>query len=680
MDVRTQLTSAVRGPCVLDVTPSTVTTFAQGSITLVRADLAAALEPDAAARALGLCDSVKTAFALRRELCNLKKVALHLYHDACDHETSLKQLASYFYADEQNSDGGAACAHKSAHQRGLCAGGDAAAEEGMAAFTPSERYKSICRALSYCRGARAALHDARQLLKAICSLPRHPDNAWGPIETSLSAPQQLSVYKLLGRRRPNSTNHHAADDDDDKAAPAASAPTASPTAALLDSLLARAAAADVPAEEVQLLRCVLIARGGAKAVAMRHATQLLAASLDVAIDELKEAMHQAEAEAAVATGGNGNGNGGSGGGGGSSGGVAGGDDAAVLDVAAAAAALRPVIEADRSAEGLRAALPVLTELRRWLRRLLEVHDGKQGEAVEQSDAGEAGEAAKQARLFHAGDGRTGGAAMFVPSDFALGAPLRRCAAAVLTHRSQMEAIVVEEGWPPPHAARRGFVNGDVACAECGFRFAPLWIRRHVCCACEAHRRRAGRCPYRAQCSSAVFCTHQQRCLACEPASCEEGCNLVRGDGEAVSALAARHAPRLLLLDFDRTLASTRSGADPRKGEHTVDAELLSVASAAGVRVHVITRNPHAESIDAFLAARGVRATLHCVAGGGRDAKARVVVALLRQLHDEGHDAEPSTAAAALFVDDDAAEHVAVGEALRDEKGLPRCLRVLFVRG
>lgn len=60
----------------------------------------------------------------------------------------------------------------------------------------------------------------------------------------------------------------------------------------------------------------------------------------------------------------------------------------------------------------------------------------------------------------------------------------------------------------------------------------------------------------------------------------------------------------------------------------MDPELLSVMATAGLETHVVTRNPHRNSIEQFLLARGVRATVHCVHGGGRAAKAEVVRSLV----------------------------------------------------
>ena len=158
----------------------------------------------------------------------------------------------------------------------------------------------------------------------------------------------------------------------------------------------------------------------------------------------------------------------------------------------------------------------------------------------------------------------------------------------------------------------------------------------VCFVCEERARDAGRCPYRKSCQPGNFCLHAGRCIACEGWSCDD-CRLLRGDGEdvslqyidhvcgqlctlclGVSLLIAPYAslahqvlsaverlePSVIFLDFDRTLASTKSGGEPVVGKHTVDTQLLSLC-LQHPNVHVVTRNSHQEAIVTFLEAAGL---------------------------------------------------------------------------
>ena len=90
---RELLAAKVPGPCALDASPASAGGFAQGSLALVEADLAAVLAPEAVARALQACEEARWAFAFRRELCNLKKVRTLLSY-AQDTYTRTRHLSA----------------------------------------------------------------------------------------------------------------------------------------------------------------------------------------------------------------------------------------------------------------------------------------------------------------------------------------------------------------------------------------------------------------------------------------------------------------------------------------------------------------------------------------------------------------------------------------------------------
>ena len=51
---------------------------------------------------------------------------------------------------------------------------------------------------------------------------------------------------------------------------------------------------------------------------------------------------------------------------------------------------------------------------------------------------------------------------------------------------------------------------------------------------------------------------------------------MRGDAESVATAATRLRPTRIAFDFDRTVCSTKSGAMPIVGKHTVDMELVAL--------------------------------------------------------------------------------------------------------
>jgi len=191
----------------------------------------------------------------------------------------------------------------------------------------------------------------------------------------------------------------------------------------------------------------------------------------------------------------------------------------------------------------------------------------------------------------------------------------------------------------------------------------------------------------------------------------------RGDGESVESLAAalerRGALHALCVDFDRTLASTKTGGSPLVGAHTLDTELLSALCAAhdkGVRAAVVTRNAHIADIGAFLARHGVPSAvpvLHTRKGVRKSSVMRehgLLPARSRAAPEELAGARAPTLAEPLIrrshpgaADDDRAAAVAdeasargttifVDDTLAELAGDPELsagagvLRVLFIRG
>ena len=123
---------------------------------------------------------------------------------------------------------------------------------------------------------------------------------------------------------------------------------------------------------------------------------------------------------------------------------------------------------------------------------------------------------------------------------------------------------------------------------------------------------------------------------------------------------------ILIVDFDRTLCSTRGGS-PLNGHHSIDEELLSVISQfvgekGNAAVQVVTRNAHVDDIKTFLARSGL-GDVGVTRIARPRSKAEVVAA------KGGVECE-----VALFVDDTISEHL--DEEMRAAVGV---VRFLFVR-
>ena len=204
---------------------------------------------------------------------------------------------------------------------------------------------------------------------------------------------------------------------------------------------------------------------------------------------------------------------------------------------------------------------------------------------------------------------------------------------------------------------------------------------------EGEREKKGRAIIPTPTAWGSFCPHSLRCFVCDAFSCRR-CALTRGDGEDVAALAEEFGAslRVLFLDFDRTLCSTRGGANPlgsgggkgkgegkgvegggeqggergsRKGGSkakgkraaAADTSLLALASSRRFKTVIVTRNPHSREIKEYLDGLGA---------------ADVTV---RAVADEP---EPRRATKASIIEDELGK---LGVDVVSLEGLKRCLTV-----
>ena len=96
---------------------------------------------------------VVASFAVRKQLCNFKKVCLHLFQDAQLVGKGLNRLVVYNYKEAERLSNG---------------------EYAHRFETQPEEYARLNRALQTCKATKMALNDARDCTKKICMLPRDP--------------------------------------------------------------------------------------------------------------------------------------------------------------------------------------------------------------------------------------------------------------------------------------------------------------------------------------------------------------------------------------------------------------------------------------------------------------------------------------------------------------------------
>ena len=666
--------SHARAPCLLDAVPRLAHHFAIGSFSLVQADMERALSPDDASAILASLTAagVRRAFAVRREVVHFKKACLLVLQDVLRLERGMVRQTTFFYRELRRCgdiDGHECSACRAwrdgrRHELDHCLRGNALAPAGG---STDDDYLQVSEWLHSLRGLRFALQDMRQLVKTLCLLPRCivSDEEIPAALRDMSA--GLAASGLVARAAADAASFGA------EACSAVCGEGASSDAIGLSSQVMLRALdgptaqlpASLPAHITHYVRQSLFARGLPKAVAQAEGAVLLAHALrrlqTQTVDTLAALDRCDVASSASSSTANGDD---------ACGNLAasksracdeeGGSELAAAD-RALVAALRRAMKLGRPIRTLRTLIrsnaPLLATLEHITRR-------------------SATAAAQPA--FVASDAARGQHAMWFPPSFApVLAVLREHAEAHDRFEVRMRDAMVEEGWPPPESTRRTRVNegGALACRVCAYDFSRLWQERGVCWRCERRLRADGRCPFgvplpkQAMRNSRVeakrrekkgktsmadapqptnarkvdappadgaaeasaeskaaegkaaahpFCTHQSLCAACDAGfeSCLE-CRLAQGDGEVVLSACEEWKPAKLFLDFDRTLCSTRGGANPLLGSHTIDAELHAAAAAMGdARTHVLTRNRHAREIATFLGERGVPvAAVHTTPAG-----------------------------------------------------------------
>ena len=629
--------ASVDGECPLDVTRKNILNFAQGSFSLVEADLRATLPADLASAVTDALvrEGLAEAFDLRKNLVSLKKVLLHCWHAADPLEHELRRMAT-FWRDDMNFENG---------------------------FVRVERYREVCVAHMRCKGASHAAYDGRVLTKQICCVPRHPD---APRPARLKEmPASLTTRSWLRQARDALREARGDDDvssgrlpgfplvassssfektlrhdssrdarDEAKTTGAVSTEeepnekekqkqkeTKTPAREALDAFLAAVARRtnergfSLPAHVVaSFLERVLIARGGAKALAIRAETRAYAAHLEESASSFERVSALLEKEtrsvesvlrddigARVLSTSDGEE-----------------DEEKQKDAAVTVFRVRGVDYDETAVKSLRSA-NVHDRLRGLLR----------GCAPATRDlAWAVGEILKHPsrRLFAAGDH---GGADFFPAEFKIGTLIARHRATVAKWRpvmfAELEAMVpgagagvlenvlensgtvpVTEGeekatrdqtWPPDaaRAPALAYLRGKQACGACGGVFGGLWVQQGTCFRCDAVARNAGVCPKsvprsksgsrdgksKKPCPVSAWCPHRRRCMACEAlffAECAS-CGVTRGDGEDVATLVESFDHLCVFLDFDRTLCATKQGASPVRRTTSLVSDLATVSAS-----------------------------------------------------------------------------------------------------
>ena len=338
--------SSVAGPNPLDADSLDLALFAVGWEPLLR-DLRLGLGPrvSSTVEAALVGAGVRDAFVLRNNLVAYKKVLLGIYKSNLALAHDLRRLATFFReppatfadCDEGGGDGGGGggggdgrSGDGSSDGGGTDGGGsrDGGGADGgrnngrggdgdlssRAFFRPS-RYRQLSDALCKTEGAVGGVLDGRRFTKAICCVPRHPD---APRSSARPYGQPFAHYRCAGLlseplpgalkcwrllREASAAFGDGASSGDESAGESfgrrVQAVLAASEAAILalpveahsgwEPLLVRLSeelvwAGTCSQAELWFVRCVLIARGGAKALAVSAEALRLAALMRAVLD------------------------------------------------------------------------------------------------------------------------------------------------------------------------------------------------------------------------------------------------------------------------------------------------------------------------------------------------------------------------------------------------------------
>ena len=595
---------------VFDYTLENALLFSQGDWSMIRRDLELADFNEACIEELEteFCEEIIRAFRVRRELIHYKKVCLHLFEETKMMEREFKQIMSFFFwndADDKEkgmrSQLQAICdllpsdvdnvdpyeleivkLARKRHETGECS-----------LLDRKILYMLSCGAWMYHVGVQKGIHDSRDLAKAICMSPRHPngeEKGERPIKLE-QLPLSLQVYSsILAFRRDllSSTENSVPDNVDQNIKKDTSGTKALEN--ILDSVRLNL---NWHETAVHFLRCSICARGGFKALAIVQELELykthlveLQSLMQQTLKSFQENHVQSMKDMKISC----------------------------LNEKGLSDVLGKAVQRLHNIHFLRGASKACSENLKWITMIQSLDLENSFHSTE-----------SQNRLFVASDYNYS----YLPDDFKLGSLIENSREALdMFFIPCMRASIFRESWPPSTESNRtrvvAFDKYSVSgvnmkkfmqCNDCEGYYDNKWIRHNLCSFCEMKRREqhtGSYCLFQdckgGKMNFSTFCLHANRCFYCDvPHSCEI-CRLFRGGGDLAIELVDSIQPGLLLLDFDRTFCSTKSGASPMpKGkkfqegfQHSIDHNLRILVTSHAESAHIVTRNSHLQEIKEFL--------------------------------------------------------------------------------
>lgn len=600
-----------RGLTVFDYTLENSLLFSQGEWSMIERDLELAGFNESCIEELEtrFCGEIVRAFRVRRELIHYKKVCLHLFEETKQMEREFKQIMSFFFWNDGDDKEKGMQSQLEAIRVLMSSDVDdvnpyeledvklAMKRHETGECTLVDRkilYMLSCGAWMYHVGVQKGIHDSRDLAKAICMSPRHPngeENGERPIKLQ-QLPQSMQVYTSILSFRPEllpSTENLAPNNVDQNVKKGTSGAKA------LDNII-DCVRLNLQWHEqaIDFIRCSIYARGGFKALAIVQELELYKVylvELQNLIRQTLKTFQSIHVQSLKDV------------------------DINSLNGKELADTLGKTVQRLHNIHFLRGASRACEENLKWITAIQSL--GLQNSSYS---------GPSQSRLFVASDDNYS----FLPEGFELESLIDNSRKALGTFFIPcMKASILRESWPPSAKSNRtrivAFNKHSLSninlkklmrCDDCEGHYDNKWIRHHLCSFCEMKRREqhtGSYCLFQnckgGKMNSSTYCPHANRCFYCDaPHSCEKFCRLSRGGGDLAIELVDSIQPGLLLLDFDRTFCSTKSGASPiPKGKkvqngftHSIDPDLRMLVTSHAESSNIVTRNSHLQEIQEFL--------------------------------------------------------------------------------
>ena len=544
--------------------------YATGSFALAATDLKAVLSAAEWRQVQDIFESVKveTAFNIRSQAINLKKLCLHLYH-YCEQDLKkyITRSTHVFYYHNYSSVDQVKSSLPESCRNWL------------------ELYKESSVAYQKLKGVSRVIYDMRFVLKQICCIPRHPKQQVQ--EKLLEIPKGLLFFISIQEAVKMLKKLHGVE-----VALGEFVPPIQHDQVEAEEVILKRLRAEFQGFQADFVHKVMIARGITKALRIVAHLKIFVAAYGYVIESAETVVQTLERQLDLG------------------------------DTNSKDLRVDVVKETNRQVELLSHSLRCAKQMHRVLNKILEQPDNVSFAASDDTVLSRGAVFLEENQFSTVSEAFT-----FANEVLSKHMPILSQVATICNHIRSESPEDVGAGVLSlcgPHVCAKceqGFSKHWLVrqvCPNCDMEIRQQLLAAQQELARIPKDRCLMECPYKQRCTRTkvkTLCPHRARCFACDRWSCKE-CGILVGDAEFVASFVSSSAspPEHIFCDFDRTFATTRKGASPQssKRKHSVDPTLRSLA-LNHQNFHILTKNSHEKEINSFLADHGLgKVKVHCI--------------------------------------------------------------------